>query len=595
MFESPPPPKPKSVAPKRIVKRPAPPPPKPKPKVAATPTKPDPVATPAKPDPVATPAKPDTVAMVTEPDLRTTPDLVTTPTKPIATPTEFKLLAKPTKSKPIATPTEPEPVTKPTKSLEEEDITTPAVNGIELSSLPDDLLSDSLFQRSQSPDLVTQMQELAYSKSIAHRASWELPQQPEHWSSASKITSSPPQEQQEMKTSSLPRNIHTAVLQSPYHSPPQNLALSSGLTAAEASNTPKLVEVLGNIKIQRVMKQRWTPKSSSTEPSPVHTPDQATMPASYRSATLPNKNYQQNGYGHNPGGRGLGISSVVAAKGIGAGIGRGQNKFQPIPVKGNPYQNKSLQQQQQSQPWRSQEELSGHNHQKTNAARLRQASTPDGMRDHRVKKSMSMPRGNMDVNSRANTWGTGKAAAPSQDGYSIAYSVHSSNPHDLCSRCHQPLGQGTVLSMPSLKTVYHAKCFICRVCREPLAHGGQSTTITIKNRQPHCRFCISGENGNPTDMVIKLVYYYSCSLLFRHPDNRMLKTPSPCWSNLPTMSLTSYTDAVTAAAAAWFHCQQLPHTYYTIVASQHSQAHILSHNLGCLFWEFAWGKGICYS
>lgn len=432
MFDSPPPPKPKTEAPKRVVKRPAPPPPKPKPKTVATPT---------------------------EPELEQDAE---------------------------------------TKSVDSKDST--------------GLISDNPFRqspkRSESPDLVTQMQALAYSKSITSSTDWAVtkpqgtsqPAQSENTSSSPSRYSQREQTLQEKKTSSLPRNIASRVNQSPYYpnqsAKPQSLGISSNEfnstpgtspyhTTPLESTTPKLVEVMGDIKIQHVMKTRWRPKSTSADSqTPEHQPPPANHSKAERSATLPNI---YNGYMNG------------APKGIGSGISRpGQTlpRFQPIPVKGNPYQ-QNLQQQQQ--PWKSQEELRANYVQQK--ARPRMASTPDGTQEYRIHKSMSLPRGSLDStrNGRANTWSANKVGGPvTLDGYQVVYATQPSSPHDLCSRCHQPLGQGTVLALPSLKTVYHVKCFVCRVCRGPLTQGGQSTSVMIKNRQPHCRYCISGENGKNT-------------------------------------------------------------------------------------------------
>lgn len=444
MFDSPPPPKPKSEAPKRVAKRPAPPPPKPKPKRETTPPEPQ----------SEQEAEPEAPAM--------------------------KVVD-----------------TSPSKGLE-------------------GTIYDNPFQRSHSPDLVTQMQALAYSKSITFSADWMVtkPQgttQPDNNSSSPSRYSQRQTTEQEKKTSSLPRNMHMGLLhQSLYQqnqsaNPRQqnpaissngfNLAPSNTTTAPLAleSTTPKLVEVVGNIKIQHVMKKRWTPKSSSVsaEASPEHQQPPANN-SKGRSATLPNI---FNGYGHATNG------APVVAKGIGTGIGRPsgvgqtQMRFQPIPAKGNPYQQNL--QQQESQPWRSQEELRA-NQKASQYARQRFASTPDGTQDYRLQKSTSLPRGSVDNtrNSKANTWTASRGGgATTVDGYQVVYATQASSPHNLCSRCHQPLGQGTVLSLPTLKTVYHVKCLVCRVCRGTLTQGGQSTSVLVKNRQPHCRYCISGDNG----------------------------------------------------------------------------------------------------
>jgi hypothetical protein len=473
MFDSPAPPptKPKTEAPKRVVKRPAPPPPKPIPQTQATPTSPSP------------------------------------------------------------------PLAQEAPTVSSVDSSPPPINGMD---------SDSLFQRSESPDLVTQMQALAYSKSITSNTDWNGAaqtkpnpyQQPENKNPPSPARYPP--KQTAYKTSSLPRNMHVSTglgKQSPHHqdpsvkNPPQSLAFSSNELASNTEPaTPKMVEVLGDLKIQHVMKKRWTPKSSSAEPSPVQTPEHKQLTSRYqtdRSSTMPNL---YNGFGHSTnngvGQASVGISSVVMAKGIGAGLGRpgmgGQNqggmKFQPIPARGNPYQQNMS---QQRQTWKSQEELAAtsQNQQKSQLARQRMASTPDGTKDYRIQKSMSMPRGGMTAN-RSNTFTASRGGATA-DGYQVAYTTQASNAHDLCSRCHQALGQGTVLALPSLRTVYHVKCFVCRVCRGSLSQGGKSTSVLIKNRQPHCRFCVSGDNGKfQRDAINELLIHLYCTL--RYPDYGML-------------------------------------------------------------------------
>ena len=452
MFDSPPPPKPKSVAPKRPVKRPAPPPPKPKPKPVSTPKD--------KPNEIETSPK---------------------PVSPIAS----DLVSKPAESE------------------------NTTVNG-NLSSTSDtqEAFMAKPIQRSDSPDLVTQMQQLAYSKTVSDSV---LSSQ----SNSMNISTNREQDlgmlaqKDSEKNSSLskqqnyqPRGILNEVQYSPQekHTRPENIPLSSNdsttpvfATAKSIQNVSQDVEIVGNIKIQRVQKTRWTPKSSSTGTSPAQTPDyqgfymnqsqgmSATLPSAHRQASLQNGKSQYSPERIN---RYDKSSTVGGIRGIGGGA-RGIR-----PDQHKRYSQPMAQQfkQQKQQNWRSQEELRPLNQQ---VRKQRLASTPE---DYRVQKTMSLPRGTTEDwrKNRANTWAPKDRV---KDGYQVAYLSQASSPYDLCSRCHQALGQGSILAIPAIKTQYHPKCFVCRVCRGQLSQGGQSTTVMMKNLQPHCRFCISTDNG----------------------------------------------------------------------------------------------------
>ena len=480
MFDTSVPPKPTTEAPKRVVKRAAPPPPKPKPKpVAASTVIPDGPA--------------NNVVEVSE--------------------------------------------------VNSEESKTPPVEHEAFLPTPYQQ------QRSESPDLVTQMEALAYSKSITSDISsmpvsipttsastQQQSYQPKAFSTQTNgvtskplSTSTPQQPPSPEKTfttqsnGSIPGQLQLQAQVLPNTSPQHYGDVGTKTPtspSADTTNTPRLMEVLGDIKIHRVVKTRWTPKSngSSAEPSPAQTPDQqpqslptpqqsSQTPSSHfssRAATLPsNVRRQQNGMGQYPaynrngnvstgGSKPVGISSGthVVARGLGSN-GTGLNRYsQP-----NPYN----MQRSGTMPWRSQEELRFHSTQPPHMRSQRLASTPDGSRDYRVQKTMSMPRGSMEdwKSSRTNSTTTSTAGGRERqvDGYQVAYTVPPSSPYDLCSRCHQPLGQGVVLSVPKIRTQYHTKCFVCRVCRGPLSQGGQSTTVLMKNMQPHCQYCVSSENG----------------------------------------------------------------------------------------------------
>ncbi len=498
MFHSPPPPKPKSEAPKRVVKRPAPPPPKPK------------------------PASPP-------------PDI------------EFE-----------------EKSETPVNQVPEEtidDIPNHFTSSIEDLEIPSSLL------RSDSPDLVTQMEMLAYSKSITPMAeskpfsfqsqkSTPLQQAsgPEiklrENTSSSSLTNKVPQSYPDQQRTELQAKLGTQLPSQTHHQAQaqhpssqftsrNDIPLSSNNNSSGSSistklvhpSTPENVEIMGGVKIQRVQKTRWTPKSNSTESSPAQTTEHqqhfltsrdraATLPHFHNQAAMDNglpqktrftsseiNKYEQASSGGGGGGGGGGNNApIVVVRGLGSGVGIGMdpNRFSlPISSVNNPYQPRPSQQIQEqngngsrSVPWKSQEELRIHSTQQPKGVpqhSQRQSTAPDGMKDYRVQKTMSLSRGSTESWRNNRTGSTLKERV--KDGYQVAYVTKAGNPNDLCSRCHQPLGQAIVLSIPGTKTMYHPKCFVCRVCRSQLSAGGQSTTVMMKNMQLHCRFCASNDNG----------------------------------------------------------------------------------------------------
>ena len=198
-----------------------------------------------------------------------------------------------------------------------------------------------------------------------------------------------------------------------------------------------------------------------------HTPDQVVpsltpqhhhspgRPRDDRCATLPNMRHQNGKQkvspsrerrDQNPSG-----SPAVVARGIGGlsvGVGDARRTTpaggQPLRASStNPYQPRNLQ-----QAWKSQEEL---RNQRVNssAAAARKATTPDGSKVLGVKQSNSFSQGPADGRrNRAKTWSN----VAVQDGFQAAYTGQPKNPHDLCSRCHQPLGQDNIVSVLMLRT-----------------------------------------------------------------------------------------------------------------------------------------------
>ncbi len=529
MFDSPPPPKPTSAAPKRVVKRPAPPPPKPKPKHQET----------ASPVPASQePTSPSPRQQSPSP-----------PQQEPASPS-------PTQQEP-ASPSPP-PQLEETKEEEAEVVEESALTPPLASSTSHELFQP--IQRPESPDLLAQMQqELASSKRDSNFTKpLENPTynaQPERKKNAPYDYNYPRQPARPLRAgpdadSQTPLEKATALLPQNVQSPPPNTlplsSPSSGGQQTQDTRTPGLMEVVGDIKIHRVVKTRWTPKSSSTEPSPAQTPENQPTPTHYpykdRSATLPNVYRQQNGISpasvggddKTNGKPAFGMSSVVVARGIGSGRGIGiasnpNRASQPVPATYQHYQQQQANGRQPplnskpAQPWKSQEELRihqikpglTHQHQQPQARVQRLPSAPA---DYKVQKSRSLPRGTMEdwKQNRSKTWVATGGRGRTKDGVQAAYLIQANSPYDLCSRCHQPLGQGAIVTIPSVKTQYHTKCFVCRVCRSSLSTGGQSTTVMIKGMQPHCPYCVSSDNGK----IFQLAH---------------LRTPMP--SGLPNLSI----------------------------------------------------------
>lgn len=583
-FDSPPPPKPKSEAPKRVAKRPAPPPPtKSKPKQttqnkASTPVnEPTPAINGKDSLPLLPVSSPEHVssnntqrAHTVHPNEPSSPEVLpTSPThdpitqhvlSPVHAPTPQEYISSP-KHTPspehapnpqeyISSPPSPEHAPSPQEYVSSpKHSSSPVSSPLHASSpLLDSFMATELL-RSDSPDLVTQMKELAYSKTITIESSKPLVVTSQ--SEAATSTQANPYTMKQQNGQSPGRSIqnndskHNFTPQT--HQQQQHVIpftwsdnrsnslnsnnLSSGPAAIIAppinikhvdSNTPETIEIMGGIKIQRVQKTRWTPKSNSMESSPAYTPDQ-TVPVltsqhqrQERSATLPNSYLHKKKTNSSPSyvtrrqvemndswtKSHLTSAPVVVARGIGGvsggvGIGEEQKRGtgqQPHFRNSNSYQPHTLH-QQHHQPWRSQEEL---RNRRVNpgSQQPKHATTPDGKKTS-VQTNNGFSRGAVEdwKNNRSKTWSTAKDTV--KDGYQIAYAMRAKNPYDLCSRCHQPLGQETVLSLPALKTQYHIKCFTCRVCRSPLGQVGaqSSTTIMMKNKRPHCRYCGSSDDG----------------------------------------------------------------------------------------------------
>lgn len=126
----------------------------------------------------------------------------------------------------------------------------------------------------------------------------------------------------------------------------------------------------------------------------------------------------------------------------------------------------------------------------------RQSSVPNGHMGTGGYKSTSLPRNRQEdwrVN-RSHTWSA--VDRSSRDGPQPAYAVKAGNPYELCSRCHQMLGGGPIMTIPGAKTHYHLQCFVCRVCRNPLVGTVPKNTLVImKSRHPHCHRCVSNNKG----------------------------------------------------------------------------------------------------
>ena len=403
---------------------------------------------------------------------------------------------------------------------------------LRLTSSPlEDSFASSSLMRSDSPDLLTQMTQLAYSKNLtsgladlkATSSSDQNQNQPDKKTSQpERRTSQPERRISQPDSSQMHQQNSSTHFSSPRKPHSDSNLRQNGPVAVVAppikasligSDSPD-----GGIKIQRVNKTRWTPRNSSYEPgSQNQTPDQVvpsitptkqahwnTPPLGLledRSATLPSIRHQNGRQKVSPSrerrGQDQAGGAAVMARGIGGagGIGIGQNAKkvggqQPQQQRSSstyPYQPRNLQ-----QAWKSQEELT---HQRVNINASRKATTPDGTNMFTVKQSNSFSQGPIsNQRSRSKTWSTQAA----QDGFHTAYLIRPSNPHDLCSRCHQPLGQGSALSVPAVRTLYHTKCLLCRVCKTPLTTPGTAKTFSIlmKNKQPHCKSCGGTSDGS---------------------------------------------------------------------------------------------------
>lgn len=158
------------------------------------------------------------------------------------------------------------------------------------------------------------------------------------------------------------------------------------------------------------------------------------------------------------------------------------------------------QQQQQQQQYRPQQAPLQYppagQHAQYNAG-YRLNSVPNGHMGS--YQSASLPRSKHEdwrVN-RSNTWSA--VDRSTKDGPQAAYAVKAGNPHELCSRCHQMLGGGPVMAIPGAKTQYHLQCFVCRMCRSPLVGTVPKNTLVImKSRHPHCHRCVANNKGRCT-------------------------------------------------------------------------------------------------
>ena len=407
---------------------------------------------------------------VVVPDLIVTPPpMFDSPPPPMPTSAAPKRVAK----RPAPPPPPPKPKLASTSKPEE-------IESVEIDSDPeaDSPLLNSL--RSDSPDLVTQMQELAYSKRIVPLPVETKPIIPgnEVSNSSSNLDSQSDQgvpkkeEPPVFLPQSMPPRIHTP----------------TSFDRTVKSTTHYDIEVLGDIKIHRVQKTRWRPKSAPTETfTSIQSPDKE-----QEADTLPISSSMQNGESPETGGAGTVPSVtdspiVVVARGIGNGVigGIPQDKKNI-----SSYQSQTLPHQQ---PWKSQEELRINTHQpKGNQQMNRTQRLASAPVDYTGKKSLSLTRGAMEERRKnySNTW-----AANDRDGYLVAYATQAINIHDLCSRCHQPLGHGNILAIPELKTQYHVQCLACHVCKVVLSQDGQNVRVMMKSMRPHCRFCVSTDSG----------------------------------------------------------------------------------------------------
>jgi len=398
------------------------------------------------------------------------------------------------------------------------------------SPLEDSFAPSSSLMRSDSPDLLTQMTQLAYSKNLASgladlKVFSSSDQNQDLQNQAGRKTSLPERKTSQPDYSQMPQQSNSIHFSSSSKKPHSDSNLRQNGPVAVIAPPIKASPIGsdspdGGIKIHRVNKTRWTPRNSSYEPgSQNQTPDQVVpsltpkqthwnnMPLSGlredRAATLPSIRHQNARQKVSPSrerrGQDQAKGAAVVARGIGLGGGIGigqspkkvggqqQQSQQQRPTNVNPHQQpRNLQ-----QSWKSQEELTN---QRVVGNTSRKATTPDGTSMFAVKQSNSFNQGGQVGNqrSRSKTWST----QPVPDGFQTAYSVRPNNPHDLCSRCHQPLGQENVLSVPAIRTLYHPKCLLCRVCKTPLANlGGKTFSVLLKNKQPHCKSCGGSSEG----------------------------------------------------------------------------------------------------
>ena len=302
--------------------------------------------------------------------------------------------------------------------------------------------------------------------------------------------------------------------------------------------TPDDVEIVGNIKIHRVQRTRWTPKGSSTQ-----TVASPSLSAEEQFRQRFQQHYTQQFASTPTSTKQNGITGTPESNQTAQQKSTPYANAQPINKRNSPKQHWPID-RRYTQPanmvgwqmplkrddktisasthvlipnqapvpprthWKSQEELriktqapiptyNQQPQQKKHPIAVRQQSTPVSTNQY---KSKSLPRGKMDnwrVN-RSNTWSTALVKGSTQrpkDGIQPAYAVQASTQYELCSRCHQPLGMGTIMSIPSMKMQYHTQCFVCRVCRAPLVKSAQNTSVLIKGMHPHCRFCGSNDQG----------------------------------------------------------------------------------------------------
>ena len=377
---------------------------------------------------------------------------------------------------------------------------------------PQDLFITRSPARSDSPDLVTQMQELAYSLTY----STEDPSKPVAGTSQKKLNTSKKQNgPPAVRARQTSLNEVTAPAQEQKQS--SNSVDSSPIKPKPKSNTADNIEVMGAIKIQRVQKIRWTPSIDSTDSSPCQTPD-LTEPvvdpqnqSRYRSTTLPSsylhgrlkkqvsmptnevaRQVKRNGHGGERR-KGSVRDPAIVSRGIG-GISGGimtpkdqkkLMKHHTPPRSDNPYRQSFL--QQQPQPWRQRSQLDLVHHSVKAGSKQMGAGIHNGIKTMGRQPNKSLT--NAPVNKRSMTWSS------SADGMQVAYTMSAKNPSVLCSYCHRPLGKTTVHSLPYSMMEFHTKCFICHVCKSPLGKAVPSTTVLMKKKQLYCCFCGASDSG----------------------------------------------------------------------------------------------------